>query len=106
MSSLQTETPNNTQTAGLVTIATPGDADADADTFDFDSIFDELGEFGRYQTLVYGCMCVAILLYGQVTLTYVFTAGDLNYRWVTELGFSSRILTNNNSTVEQVFDLS
>lgn len=70
--------------------AAPNDDDDDADgcdgagedCFDFDSIFDELGECGRYQTIVYGCMCVAILLYGQVTLTYVFTAGDLNYRLV------------------------
>lgn len=52
----------------------------DDDVFDFDSIFIELGDFGYYQTVVYALMCVAVLAYGQVTLTYVFTAGDLNYR--------------------------
>lgn len=52
----------------------------EADTFKFDDIFVELGEFGRQQKIVYAYMCVAMLLYGQVTLTYVFTAGDLNYR--------------------------
>lgn len=100
MSLLRPEPPSDSRTAGLVTTAAPADDDeADADTFDFDSIFVELGEFGRYQAIVYGCMCAAILLYGQVTLTYVFTAGDLNYRWVSMQYWDwSWILTQNNST--------
>lgn len=51
-------------------------------SFDFDSIFNELGEFGRYQKVTYFFISIAIIVYGQITLGYVFTAGNLNYRQV------------------------
>lgn len=53
--------------------------------FDLDAVFAELGEFGRYQRFVFFYICIAIFVYGHVTLTYVFTAGDINYRQVFEL---------------------
>lgn len=48
--------------------------------FDFDPVLREIGEFGRYQILNYVMLCIPIAIYAGITLTYVFTAGNLNYR--------------------------
>lgn len=50
--------------------------------FEFDTIFEELGDFGRYQRYVYLFICLATIVYGQIALGYVFTAGNLSYRLV------------------------
>lgn len=54
-----------------------GDQAAD---FDFDPVLVEIGEFGRYQIINYVALCIPIAIYAGITLTYVFTAGNLNYR--------------------------
>lgn len=48
--------------------------------FEFDSIFAELGEFGKFQIINYCFISVAIFVYATISLGYVFTAGNLNYR--------------------------
>lgn len=48
--------------------------------FDFDPVLREIGEFGRYQIINYVMLCIPIAIYAGITLTYVFTAGNLNYR--------------------------
>lgn len=55
--------------------ASKGDHD-----FDFDPVLREIGEFGRYQIINYVMLCIPIAIYAGITLTYVFTAGNLNYR--------------------------
>lgn len=55
--------------------STDGDHD-----FDFDPVLREIGEFGRYQIIYYVMLCIPIAIYAGITLTYVFTAGNLNYR--------------------------
>lgn len=48
--------------------------------FDFDPVLIEIGEFGRYQIIFYVLLCIPIAIYAGITLTYVFTAGNLQYR--------------------------
>lgn len=79
--------------AGETTTAAAASVVDDAAPFQFDDVFAELGEFGRHQKIVYAYVCMAMLLYGQVTLTYVFTAGDLNYRLV-EQHLSHKVLSH------------
>lgn len=45
-----------------------------------DSILVELGEFGKYQSFVFGLVCVAVVLHSAVHIAYVFSAQDLEYR--------------------------
>lgn len=47
---------------------------------DVDIIFDEIGHFGRYQIINYVWLCIAITVYAAITLAYVFTAGNIDYR--------------------------
>lgn len=49
---------------------------------DFDDILVELGELGRYQIFTYILICLPVLFAGASSLSYVFTAGVPNYRWV------------------------
>ncbi|XP_037031526.1 solute carrier family 22 member 4-like isoform X2 [Bradysia coprophila] len=48
--------------------------------FDLDSILPELGDFGRFQIVVYIISCVIISLTAAVGLSYIFTTGQVDYR--------------------------
>ncbi|KAJ6636137.1 Solute carrier family 22 member 5 [Pseudolycoriella hygida] len=48
--------------------------------FDLDSILPELKEFGKFQIFVYILSCVIISLTAAVGLSYIFTAGQVDYR--------------------------
>jgi hypothetical protein len=47
---------------------------------DLDDILDEVGQFGKFQAINYILIGFPILLSAAFSLTYVFTAGDLEYR--------------------------
>ncbi|XP_055372540.1 solute carrier family 22 member 4 [Condylostylus longicornis] len=47
---------------------------------DFDKILDEIGEFGRYQKTNYFLICLPVMFAAANSLSYVFTAGNINYR--------------------------
>ena len=47
---------------------------------DLDDILDEVGHFGKFQAINYILIEFPILLSAAFSLTYVFTAGDLEYR--------------------------
>lgn len=47
---------------------------------DIDIILLELGEFGRYQIKNFVLICIGIMVLSEMSLTYVFTAGILQYR--------------------------
>lgn len=47
---------------------------------DLDEILDEVGHFGKFQAISYLLVGFAILLSAAFSLSYVFTAGDLEYR--------------------------
>ena len=49
-------------------------------TMDLDDILDEVGQFGKFQAINYILIGFPILLSAAFSLTYVFTAGDLEYR--------------------------
>ena len=49
-------------------------------TMDLDDILDEVGHFGKFQAINYILIEFPILLSAAFSLTYVFTAGDLEYR--------------------------
>lgn len=48
--------------------------------FDIDMIFLELGEFGRFQIKNFILICIGIIVLSEMSLTYVFAAGILQYR--------------------------
>lgn len=45
-----------------------------------DGILLELGDFGKYQSLVFSLVCFAVVLHSATHIAYVFTAMDLDYR--------------------------
>lgn len=48
--------------------------------FELDSILMEIGQFGRFQIIVYIISCVIISLTAAVGLSYIFTTGQVDYR--------------------------
>lgn len=48
--------------------------------FDLDRILVELGQFGKFQIINYILLCIPVALSAIYALSYVFTAGDLEYR--------------------------
>jgi len=47
---------------------------------DVDHVLLQLGQFGRFQILNYIALSFPIFFSASFTLTYVFTASDLDYR--------------------------
>lgn len=47
---------------------------------DLDSVLRELGQFGKFQLINYLFICLPILFSAIFTLSYVFTAGQVEYR--------------------------
>ncbi len=47
---------------------------------DLEAIFTDLGEFGKFQIYIYSLTILPILLISCLALTYIFTAGQLEYR--------------------------
>lgn len=47
---------------------------------DLDSVLEELGEFGKFQIINYIFISIPIFLFAGFSLSYVFAAGQLNYR--------------------------
>ncbi|XP_055594289.1 solute carrier family 22 member 3 [Uranotaenia lowii] len=50
------------------------------DEIDLDGVLNEIGQFGRFQIRQYVFMVIPIVFNAFFTLSYVFTAGNLNYR--------------------------
>lgn len=47
---------------------------------DLDGILEEIGEMGRYQVAHYVLLSVIVILTSSSYLSYIFTAGQLDYR--------------------------
>lgn len=47
---------------------------------DLDGVLKELGQFGKFQLINYLFICLPILFSAIFTVSYVFTAGQLEYR--------------------------
>lgn len=47
---------------------------------DLDAILVEIGETGRYQIALYATLCVLVMFTSNSYLSYIFTAGQLDYR--------------------------
>ncbi|RZC37106.1 solute carrier family 22 member 1 [Asbolus verrucosus] len=45
-----------------------------------DSILVQLGDFGKYQSFMFGLVCLGVILHSGVHVAFVFTAMDLEYR--------------------------
>uniref|UniRef100_A0A336KAG2 CSON004020 protein n=1 Tax=Culicoides sonorensis TaxID=179676 RepID=A0A336KAG2_CULSO len=54
--------------------------DHNSDIMDFDSILDEIGEFGKFQFTNYMLVCLPVFFAAANSLSYVFTAAIPNYR--------------------------
>lgn len=48
---------------------------------DLDHVLEEIGEFGKYQKIKYYLLCLPVFFGAANSLSYVFTAGQQNYRW-------------------------
>lgn len=51
-------------------------------SFDLDTILQELGQFGKFQVKNYVLIAIPIALTACFSLNYIFTAGQLEYRFV------------------------
>lgn len=49
-------------------------------TFDLEAILTDLGSFGKFQIFIYSLTILPILLISCLGLSYIFTAGQLEYR--------------------------
>lgn len=56
---------------------------------DLDSILNELGQFGLFQWINFVLIGIPIAFTGLFTLSYVFAAADLEYRYVVLLPIRS-----------------
>uniref|UniRef100_A0A1L8DEQ3 Putative synaptic vesicle transporter sv2 major facilitator superfamily n=1 Tax=Nyssomyia neivai TaxID=330878 RepID=A0A1L8DEQ3_9DIPT len=52
----------------------------DGKKFNLDLLIQQIGPFGKFQLLNYLLICLPIAMTAMYTLTFVFTAGDLDYR--------------------------
>lgn len=52
----------------------------DDDEFNLDSLLDEI-TFGKYQMFIFALIAFPIALNGIFSSSYIFTAGNLNYRY-------------------------
>lgn len=48
--------------------------------FDLDLLIQQIGPFGKYQLLNFLLICIVVTITAMYTLTFIFTAGDLEYR--------------------------
>lgn len=55
-------------------------ATAASETITLDSILVQLGDFGKYQSFVFGLVCVAVVFHSAVHIAFVFSAKELDYR--------------------------
>lgn len=51
-------------------------------SFELDAILQELGQFGKFQVKNYILIAIPIALTACFSLNYIFTAGQLDYRFV------------------------
>lgn len=49
---------------------------------DLDGILVEVGELGRFQLLNYALLCVAVIMTSSSYLSYIFSAGQVDYRLI------------------------
>ncbi|XP_055687588.1 organic cation transporter protein-like [Lutzomyia longipalpis] len=55
---------------------------SDENKFDLDLLIDQIGPFGKFQLINYIIICIPICMAAMYTLSFAFTAGDLNFRCV------------------------
>ncbi|KAJ6636238.1 Organic cation transporter 1, partial [Pseudolycoriella hygida] len=48
--------------------------------FDPDTIYEEIGGFGKFQIFVYVLICIPLIIISCCNLSYIIVAGDLEYR--------------------------
>lgn len=49
-------------------------------SWSLDDLLKEIGRFGRYQIIIYTLISIPVLIAGANSVSFVFTAGDVNYR--------------------------
>lgn len=57
-----------------------------------DLILKELGQFGKFQIINYLLIAIPLTLSAAYTLSYVFTAGDLDYRYVIKRYLTKKLI--------------
>lgn len=65
-------------TKGFITI-TPKEEDGNKKTCD---VLDLMEAFGKYQLLQYVFICIPIIFVSMTSVNYIFTVGDVDYRYV------------------------
>ncbi len=49
--------------------------------FDPDTIYDDIGGFGKFQFFVYILICVPLMFIVSCNFSYIFIASDMEYRY-------------------------
>lgn len=57
------------------------DTNVTQNEFDLEAILSDLGAFGKFQIFIYSLTILPILLISCLGLSYIFTAGQLEYRY-------------------------
>lgn len=58
---------------------------------DLDDVLKRIGQFGKYQIYIYLLLSLPALFAGIVSITYVFSAAELPYRYVKPVSKSPKI---------------
>lgn len=51
---------------------------------DLDVVLQEIGEFGRFQSMNYFLLCLPVLYCAANSLSFIFTARNPNYRFAND----------------------
>ncbi|XP_062137311.1 organic cation transporter protein isoform X1 [Drosophila sulfurigaster albostrigata] len=74
-------TPATTTTTPTIDIQNPSmNTKADPDEITLDSILKHIGQFGRFQLVIFLLICLPMMFHAMFSVTYVFTAGTVVHR--------------------------
>lgn len=81
---------NNNGTDGDASAAAAADSE-----FGLDQVLVELGSTGRFQIMIFALLLVPVVLFSMYEMTYLFTTGRLDYRYVLNIGGISKTTESN-----------
>lgn len=74
---------NNSQTAGGESAAVRVSNNGANEEHGLDQVLVELGSTGRFQMMIFVLLLVPVVLFSMYEMTYLFTTGRLDYRYLT-----------------------
>lgn len=96
MGSTNTEAPSApVPAAQIATDANANNPSADPEDVTLDSILKYIGQFGRFQLIIFMLICLPMMFHAMFSVTYVFTAATVSHRWIYYLESVSSVLCSN-----------